>query len=152
MRRGGGTILEITTEILIFLLRVILLAVLYLFLLAVVFAIRHDAGRAAAAAAPVRSARLLVESAGRTDLEEGDALPLAAITSLGRSDHNDVVLRDTFVSGEHAVIRFAEGGWWLVDRGSTNGTMVNEQLVEEAVELGDGDVVSIGQIRLRVAL
>src|SRR5687768_8748621 len=62
VRRGGGTIFELTTEVLIFLLRVILLAVLYLFLLAVVLAIRHDAGRAAAAAAPARTARLLVES------------------------------------------------------------------------------------------
>lgn len=38
----------------------------------------------------------------------------------------------------------------LTDHGSTNGTIVNEKPVQGQVPLGPGDVIRIGEIRLRV--
>ena len=60
------------------------------------------------------------------------------------------MLDDTFVSGEHAVIVERNGAWWLSDRGSTNGTAVNEQPVRGEVSLTPGDIVSIGDVRLKL--
>jgi FHA domain len=149
--RHEVTIFELTAEVLIFLLRVLLLTVLYLFLVLVVLAIRNDV-RQTAAPPPAQAARLVVLSAGQTDLEPGETLGLADVTSVGRSERNRVVLRDSFVSAEHAVIRFADDGWWLEDCGSTNGTLLNDRIVEAPASLGNGDVVSIGQIRLRMTV
>ncbi len=145
---------ELTAETTILVLRLALLALLYLFLLLVVTSVRRDVRRTSASGAPAGDgapARLVVLDPGRTGLEPGAALPLRPVTHLGRSSANTIVLNDSFVSGEHAVISFRDGGWWLADRGSTNGTVVNDTLVRGEVGLAPGDVIAVGDIRLKVA-
>ena len=147
---------ELTAEVTIFVLRLALLALLYLFLLLVVGSVRRDLRRTAAASAPPLAragapARLVVLDPGQTGLEPGADLPLRPVTRLGRSSASTIVLNDKMVSGEHAVISFRDGGWWLTDRGSTNGTVVNDQPVRGEVGLAAGDVIGLGQIRLKVA-
>ena len=155
---------ELTAEMTIFVLRLALLALLYLFLLLVVGSVRRDLRRTTASMAQGSSAapgsatagagsgaRLVVLDPGQTGLEPGADLPLRPVTRLGRSSASTIVLNDTMVSGEHAVIAFRDGGWWLVDRGSTNGTIVNDQPVRGEVGLTTGDVIGLGQIRLKVA-
>lgn len=88
--------------------------------------------------------------AGRTSLARGASLSLGPRTTLGRSDRNAIVLDDAFVSGEHASISREDGRLLLTDHGSTNGTIVNEKPVQGQVPLGPGDVIRIGEIRLRV--
>ena len=155
---------ELTAEATIFVLRLALLALLYLFLLLVVGSVRRDLRRSAAAAAPApdgagadgadargSGARLVVLDPGQTGLEPGAALPLRPVTRLGRSSASTIVLNDTMVSGDHAVISYRDGGWWLADRGSTNGTSVNDEPVRGEVGLASGDVIGVGQVRLKVA-
>ena len=150
---------ELTAEMTIFVLRLALLALLYLFLLLVVGSVRRDLRRTSAAAAvPTHAsggggpaARLVVLEPGQTGLEPGADLPLRPVTRLGRSSASTIVLNDKMVSGEHAVISFHDGGWWLADRGSTNGTAVNDEPVTGEVGLASGDVIAVGQIRLKVA-
>jgi hypothetical protein len=143
------TILELTTEAIIFLLRVLLLAVLYLFLVAVILTISRDVSRGQPDR-PVGAARLVVLDPGRTGIERGATLNLRPTTSIGRSGHNAVILDDAYVSSEHAVINFRAGRWWLADRGSTNGTVLNDHAVNGEAELTPGDVIRIGEIRLMV--
>ena len=57
------------------------------------------------------------------------------VTKLGRAAENTIVLDGTFVSAEHAVIVQRDGGWWLTDRGSTNGTAVNDRPVQGEIGL-----------------
>ena len=65
---------------------------------------------AALAAAPRRqAARLVVLDAGRTSLVAGDSLALGPVTSIGRSGQSAIVLDDTFISSEHAVIVQRDG-------------------------------------------
>ncbi len=142
---------ELTAETIIFLLRVVLVGLLYLFLLVVVAAIRRDVGHASADQAPIPSVgRLTVLEPGTTGLQRGAALALQHVTRLGRSGRNTIVLDDSYVSSEHAVIVYRDGRWWLTDHDSTNGTFVNDQPVDEEVALAPGDVVGIGAIRLRL--
>jgi DNA-binding NtrC family response regulator len=57
---------------------------------------------------------------------------------------NSAILNDTLVSGQHARIAKAAGGYELLDLGSKNGTFVDNVRVEERVKLRDGALVFIG--------
>lgn len=63
--------------------------------------------------------------------------------TIGRMSNNDVVLPDANVSRTHAELKQRDGGWILVDLGSTNGTTVNGKLATEH-DLKDGDRIGFG--------
>jgi pSer/pThr/pTyr-binding forkhead associated (FHA) protein len=63
---------------------------------------------------------------------------------LGRSPDNDVILRDPATSGHHARLERRGETFWLVDLGSTNGTFVNGEAIQEK-QLSHGDRVTLGQ-------
>ncbi len=63
---------------------------------------------------------------------------------VGRDTDADLVISRSAVSRHHAqLLREADGSWWAVDLGSTNGTFVNEQRVQRQ-PLADGDQVRFG--------
>jgi FHA domain len=57
--------------------------------------------------------------------------------SIGRDLANDVDLPDDRVSRFHAVVWAEDGGWWIRDVGSTNGTFIDRERVKAAVLLPD---------------
>ncbi len=82
----------------------------------------------------------------------GEKYALKPITSLGRSPTNTIPITDTFASSEHALVTLRQGQWWLEDRNSRNGTLLNNVPVKQAVVIAEGDIIGIGQIRLRMDL
>jgi diguanylate cyclase (GGDEF)-like protein len=67
--------------------------------------------------------------------------------TLGRDPDCAVPLERDSVSRQHASLVRGEGGRWRVrDLGSTNGTRVNEQLIEGEVHLKDGDQIRLGDV------
>jgi hypothetical protein len=62
---------------------------------------------------------------------------------LGRSREADIVLQDPNVSRRHAELRRDDGGWQIVDLGSTNGIKVNGRRVDNQ-PLRPGDQITIG--------
>ncbi len=62
---------------------------------------------------------------------------------IGRERGNQIVLPSDSVSRRHCRIDRRKGGWTIKDLGSTNGTYVNDQLVEEH-SLKRGDQVKVG--------
>lgn len=69
-------------------------------------------------------------------------------TTIGRRSHNDVVIDNLAVSGEHAVAYTSGRDIYLEDLGSTNGTTVNGQPIKRHL-LQTGDVIEIGKYRLK---
>ena len=63
---------------------------------------------------------------------------------IGRSPDNDLILRDPATSGHHARLERRGQQWFIVDLGSTNGTLVNGEPVQEK-ELKGQDEIKIGQ-------
>jgi len=63
---------------------------------------------------------------------------------LGRSQECEIRLADPNVSRRHAEVRQEDATYWLVDLGSTNGTLVNGERVER-VRLSDGDRITVGE-------
>ncbi len=69
------------------------------------------------------------------------------LLSIGRDPTNDVVLSDAMVSRRHAVIERLGQRYILRDCNSSNGSLVNGNLIAER-PLRDGDLVAIGAMRL----
>ena len=76
--------------------------------------------------------------------QTGEKYPLLPITTLGRSATNSVIVNDSFASSEHSRIVLKDGQWWLEDRNSRNGTLLNEELILNHTILADGDIIGIG--------
>lgn len=75
--------------------------------------------------------------------QRGELFTLAPNSSIGTDPGCTVVLMDQYMSSHHAEIR-AEGGTWILeDKGSTNGTYVNDQRIDRQ-ELVDNDFVKFG--------
>ena len=68
-------------------------------------------------------------------------------TTIGRSPDCGIFLDDVTVSRKHAVLVDRNGGFFIEDQGSLNGTFVNRKRVE-AAQLEDGDELQIGKYRL----
>lgn len=63
--------------------------------------------------------------------------------TIGRGADNTIVIDGDAASRHHARLEKRGADWWLIDGGSTNGTHVNDQQIEEA-RLRDGDRVHVG--------
>lgn len=70
------------------------------------------------------------------------------LLSVGRGDDQRVRLPDQGASRSHATLLQQQGGWFVKDHGSANGTLVNGERVTET-RLAAGDVLVIGNTRLR---
>lgn len=77
---------------------------------------------------------------------------------VGRKDDNDVCLRnDTFVSRRHATLTWRDGGWWLEDKDSTNGTFIEndkdffaDERVQGTIPIDVEQLFRVGRTWLRI--
>jgi hypothetical protein len=148
---------------LLFVLKLCLLALLYLFFFRVVRAVWAElrtpspvagppvAGPAAAVpgrkarkaqvkAAKARPQLVMVEpaeQAGRSYALENEA-------SIGRAAGCQITLDDTYSSQIHARVFLRDGQWLVEDLGSTNGTWLNRHKVSGPMVLQRGDRLQIG--------
>lgn len=99
---------------------------------------------------PLPPRLIVVESPDATEMPPGTAFGLTAVTTIGRGVHNSIALpSDKFASTNHALVFVRDGAVYLRDRGSTNGTLVNDQRAEDDVLLQDGDRIVVGTTVLR---
>ena len=78
-------------------------------------------------------------------------LPFAGeATTLGREADNTLSIPEAAVSRHHALIEKRADGHWIVDNGSTNGTVVNGERVA-AHRLVEHDIVRVGDTVFRHA-
>ena len=69
--------------------------------------------------------------------------------TVGRSDDNNFVLSDRWISRNHAMLQQMETGeFYLIDLGSRNGSFVNGRRVSIPVTLRNGDRIIFGQTEL----
>ena len=74
------------------------------------------------------------------------------VTSIGRLPSNTITISDTYASSQHALVSWKEEQWWLEDRGSRNGTLLNETRIVDPTVVSAGDVIGIGHTKLRLEL
>ena len=99
---------------------------------------------------PGRPARRQPRELVVTDEGGRRTVPLNGPMTVGRAATCDVVLADTYVSNVHARIYDRDGGWWLEDLGSTNGTYMNRARVSVPTAFGPSDEVRMGKATLEL--
>jgi pSer/pThr/pTyr-binding forkhead associated (FHA) protein len=71
--------------------------------------------------------------------------------TVGRADDCDICISAPTVSGHHCtLVKLDDGSYAIEDLGSTNGSKVNDQLLEpgNAVKLKNGDIFQIGNVEI----
>jgi adenylate cyclase len=90
--------------------------------------------------------RLIIERPGAQprlyELKEGSTI------HIGRAASNDITLPHSSISRSHALLEGQHDVWILKDQHSANGVLVNGVRIERA-ELNSGDVIGLGDIKLR---
>lgn len=66
-----------------------------------------------------------------------------ATATIGRSSNNDIQIAEHHVSRQHAVVSYRDGIFMINDLGSSNGTFVNDQPVQDPFPLFAGDKIRL---------
>lgn len=77
--------------------------------------------------------------------QEGLTLPLGEGIKIGRAADCQLVLDDDYVSTRHAQIVRTDNGYVVEDLGSTNGTYVNNERISVSTPFGTADTLRIGR-------
>lgn len=126
--------------------RLILLALLYLFLFA---AVRAGIGLVSGQRTAGVGGFTLAVVQGPPALK-GVRVPVSGPVVIGRSPGADIVIGDDFVSGRHARVSLAGNDAVLEDLGSTNGTVLNGKAITSPQTLRPGDTIDVGAVRIKV--
>jgi pSer/pThr/pTyr-binding forkhead associated (FHA) protein len=68
------------------------------------------------------------------------------VVNVGRGDFNDLVIPEPSVSASHAKLQQREGIWVIADLGSTNGTYVDGERINDETPLGPGATIRFGEV------
>jgi hypothetical protein len=104
-------------------------------------------------AAPADEAAPASRQSWQIVTQRGESHPLSAPrVTVGRGRENHIRLQSEKVSRQHAVFQRQDSSWELIDRGSTNGTFLNEQRLqpEQGSALQNGDEIRFGDRRFFV--
>lgn len=140
-------------DVLLLALRILLAVLLYAFLAAVLALLWRDLRQAAAGREIARpGGQLVVLHTADEALAVGTTFALQPVTSIGRAPANAVPVPDTYASAQHSLLTWREGQWWLEDRGSRNGTLLNGMCIDGPTVVSAGDVIGVGRTQLKLEL
>ncbi len=138
----------------LFILRIVLVALIYLFLIQLIFVVRRDLVRMASGAGTARVGTtatrglgvLIVVKPGPMPLRPGYRIEMEPVTTIGRGPTNTIVLEDSRISSEHTKLTFHDRQWWVEDMGSRNKTFLNGSQVPtgQSVPARPGDLLVLG--------
>lgn len=127
------------------LIRLLFVALLYLFLFAIM---KTGIGAVRGQRKRERTWSLSVEK-GPKELR-GVSIVVRGPVIVGRNPEADIVIGAGYVSGRHARFSLMGQNLFVEDLGSTNGTAVNGQFINEPTALRNGDTVNVGDVAIRV--
>jgi hypothetical protein len=130
--------------------RIVFLVALYLFLLLLAFVLWRELRSRATSATERAPADLLIVEPFETGLDPGDRIPLLAVSTIGRAEGNEIVLRDGFVSDPHARLNWNGKGFVVEDLKSTNGTKINDKTIKKPSAVKLGDFIIFGRVKVQL--
>lgn len=72
-----------------------------------------------------------------------------SVSKIGRDQTNNIsITTDHYVSRHHAWVLQMQGGYWVEDLGSTNGTLLNGEVLQERKQIFPGDKLTFGKTEM----
>lgn len=72
-----------------------------------------------------------------------------SVSKIGRDQTNNISINnDHYVSRHHAWVLQMQGAYWVEDLGSTNGTLLNGEILSERRQINPGDRITFGKTEL----
>ena len=69
-----------------------------------------------------------------------------SVSKIGRDQTNNIsVTNDHYISRHHAWVLQMQGAYWVEDLGSTNGTLLNGEILSERRQISPGDRLTFGK-------
>lgn len=134
-------------DLILTLLRLIFLALVYLFVWQVARSIGSHLGLGGGGRRRKAGNRVVFV---RSETQTGLDVVVTDAVVFGRSPDADVLIEDPYASEFHLRLQARDGKLLLSDLGSTNGTYVNGRRVTVPVELRAGDAVQVGKTVMEV--
>ena len=149
------------SELIVAAIKIVFLALLWLFIALVADVIRKDMFGRKVAAASLPAVETTRRKRGKEVLpsrfavsqgtQQGLSVPLEPTINLGRAADSTFLLDDDYSSARHAqLVQRDERTWVVTDLNSTNGTYVNGQRLTSPVPVSLGDVIRIGKTLMRL--
>lgn len=132
--------------------RYIFIIIIYLFILAIIRLIYLDIKSMYSIDKEVGSYLKLINRKEMIPYKIKEEYVLKEEITIGRGTQNDIVLKDPYVSKEHAKVVEDEGKYFLEDLDSANGTYLNNEKVLDVTILKNGDRIKLGQIEFLFVL
>lgn len=133
-------------------LRLMFVALLYLFLWQVMRIMMRELNQTAREQPRRRKARakFVVVDPAESVLVAGTSFTIGPNTTIGRHPDCSISIDEPFLSAKHAEIESRNHAWYVTDLDSTNGTFVNGRAVTGTVYIEPDDVVQFGRIKLQL--
>lgn len=149
------------SELIVAAIRIVFLALLWLFIALVADVVRKDLFGRKVTASSLPAAEKTRRKRGREVLparfavsqgnQQGLSVPLEPQINLGRAADSTFLLDDDYASARHAqLVQRDQRTWVVTDLNSTNGTYVNGQRLTAPVAISLGDVIRIGKTLMRL--
>jgi hypothetical protein len=72
-----------------------------------------------------------------------------SVSKIGRDQTNNIsITQDHYISRHHAWVLQMQGGYWVEDLGSTNGSLLNGEILTERKQIFPGDRITFGKTEL----
>ena len=71
---------------------------------------------------------------------------------VGRDPNNKIYIPDETISAQHCRIYISDQQWWINDLNSTNGTYLNDEIIDRPCVLTDGDMIMFGQVKFSIQI
>jgi pSer/pThr/pTyr-binding forkhead associated (FHA) protein len=140
-------------SLILFFLKWLFLGLVYLVLILLLMGVTREMQirlpQVSAQSSAISIGRLRVLQPGSDPkVNQGTIFSLRPDTLLGAKRGSNILLRDHFISGKHARLRWDGVSWWVEDLNSTNGTYVNQRRIPPgaAEALPYGSILQIGDM------
>ncbi len=139
------------------LLKYIFITIIYLFIFAIIRMIYLDIRRTSKdKRTPKHETSYLevITNPNKLYFKVEQSYPLEnEVVIIGRGEDCTISIDDLYMSSQNTQLWLEDGEWYIADMGSTNGTYINgEKMEDEPLILDSGDKIRIGQVEFIIVI